>query len=147
VPHRGSEVASTWFGRAGAALIRLPADLVKRNLQIIAGVIRMEKLADALKRTGTGIHNLRPDDVMLNFLNTLEISARVPCHSIIGNLKSQGTPGGSDGIVPYSSSHLDGAVSELVVKSGHSVQRNVLAIQEVRRILLKHVEEMTGENK
>ena len=147
VPHRGSEVASTWFGRAGAALIRLPADLVKRNLQIIAGVIRMEKLADALKRTGTGIHNLRPDDVMLNFLNTLEISARVPCHSIIGNLKSQGTPGGSDGIVPYSSSHLDGAVSEVVVKSGHSVQRNVLAIQEVRRILLKHVEEMTGENK
>ena len=58
----------------------------------------------------------------------------------MGNKDAAGIPGGSDGIVPYTSSHLDGAVSELVVKSRHSVQQNSLAIQEVRRILLLHVD-------
>ena len=42
-------------------------------------------------------------------------------------------------MVPYSSSHLDGAASELVVRSGHSAQQNPLAIQELRRILLLHL--------
>ena len=64
----------------------------------------------------------------------------MPYHSIIGNNKEGGTPGGTDGIVPYSSSHLDGARSELIVHSGHSAQKNPLAIQEVRRILLLHLE-------
>ena len=91
-------------------------------------------------RTKTGIDNLRPDDGMLKLLGKLEMSSGVPCHSIIGNRAEQGIPGGSDGVVPYSSSHLDSAASELVVKSGHSVHRNPLAIQEVRRILLLHAE-------
>ncbi|MBR7139451.1 MAG: alpha/beta fold hydrolase [Lentisphaeria bacterium] len=147
VPHRGSEVATGWLAGVGASLIRLPANLVKRNVQIISEVAGLERLAEALKKTGTGIDNLRPDDVALNYLNKLVIAPDVPFHSIIGNRKSQGTPGGSDGIVPYSSSHLDGAASELVVKSGHSVQQNKLAIQEVRRILLKHAEETAGGNK
>ena len=63
----------------------------------------------------------------------------IPYHSIIGNRKRAGEPGGTDGIVPYTSSHLDGATSELVVKSGHSAQQNPLGIQEVRRILLEHL--------
>ena len=67
----------------------------------------------------------------------------VPYHSIIGNRKQGGEPGGTDGVVPYISSHLDGATSELVVKSGHSVQQNPLGIQEVRRILLEHLRNTT----
>ena len=140
VPHRGSAVAKTWIGRAGASLIRLPATLVRRNIQIVADLIRRgEKGAERLQG-GTGIHNLRPDDMMLQLLGSLKMAPAVPFHSIIGNREAQGIPGGSDGIVPYSSSHLEDAESEIVVKSGHSVQQNELAIQEVRRILLTHVE-------
>ena len=69
------------------------------------------------------------------------MSPQIPIHSLIGNREAAGVPGGSDGIVPYASSHLDEAVSELVVKSGHAVQRNPLAIQELRRILLLHLNE------
>ena len=145
VPHRGSAVAKTWIGRAGASLIRLPATLVRRNIQIVADLIRRgEKGAERLQG-GTGIHNLRPDDMMLQLLGSLKMAPAVPFHSIIGNRRAQGIPGGSDGIVPYSSSHLDGAVSEIVVKSGHSVQQNELAIQEVRRILLIHTDSKTGK--
>ena len=44
-------------------------------------------------------------------------------------------------MVPYSSSHLDGVESEMVVKSGHSAQKAPLAIQEIRRILLEHLKQ------
>ena len=40
-----------------------------------------------------------------------------------------------DGLVPYQSAHLPGAVSEQVITSGHSVQQTAPAIQEIRRIL------------
>ena len=44
-----------------------------------------------------------------------------------------------DGVVRYPSAHLDGVASELVVHhSGHSVQEQPAAIEEVRRILLEH---------
>ena len=43
---------------------------------------------------------------------------------------------GDDGVVKYESAHIDGAESELVVRSGHSTQSNPVTIEEVRRILL-----------
>ena len=146
VPHKGSAAATTLIGRAGASLIRLPAELVRRNLRLISELLKHKKTILAGVRTGTGIDNLRPDDMMLNFMNKLKMAPHIPCHSIIGNRKAWGIPGGSDGIVPYSSSHLDNAASELVVKSGHSVQQNALAIQEVRRILHLHLQK-EGEGK
>lgn len=139
VPHRGSQVATSWIGRLGASLIRLPAELVHRNLHLISELVRNGKFDISGGSYGTGIDNLRPDDIMLQLLNKLKFAPGVPYHSIIGNRTAPGIPGGSDGIVPYASSHLDGARSELVVQSGHGVQRNPLAIQEVRRILLLHV--------
>jgi hypothetical protein len=41
--------------------------------------------------------------------------------------------------VPYTSAHLEGAESELVVKSGHGAQETPEAIAEIRRILLLHL--------
>jgi hypothetical protein len=59
-------------------------------------------------------------------------------HSIIA-VKGEGPfQQDTDGVVAYSSAHLDGMESELVVTSGHSVQQNPEAIEEVRRILLEH---------
>jgi hypothetical protein len=46
----------------------------------------------------------------------------VTYHSIIG-CKDPSPPGCSDGMVPHASAHLDGAASELLVRSGHSVQQ------------------------
>jgi hypothetical protein len=46
----------------------------------------------------------------------------------------------SDGVVPYSSAHISGVESELVVEADHSnVHRHPLAVLEVRRILLEHL--------
>jgi hypothetical protein len=45
----------------------------------------------------------------------------------------------TDGVVAYSSAHMEGMASELVVTSGHSVQQTPEAIEEVRRILIEHI--------
>jgi hypothetical protein len=64
------------------------------------------------------------------------IAPGVHAHSIIAVAGNGPVEGSDDGVVKYSSSHLDGVDSEYIVRSGHSVQSNPYAIEEVRRILL-----------
>ena len=137
-PHRGSRLALSWYGRLGARLIRLPQRLVERNEKIVTALLGIGKndYARELKEFN-GIYNLAPEGMLTVLLKSMSDPQR-PYHSVIGNLQGV-CPGGSDGVVAYSSSHLDGAESELIVRSGHSVQQNPLAIQEVRRILLAHL--------
>jgi hypothetical protein len=59
----------------------------------------------------------------------------VPFHNIIGQHHPGPIETSSDGVVPYASAHLDGAASDLVVRSGHSVCENPEAQGEVIRIL------------
>ena len=87
----------------------------------------------------TGLDNLAPENKMLNALSEIPFSATVPYYTVCGNENAAGVPGGTDGIVPYWSSHLNTAKSELIVESGHSVQDNAAAIEEVRKILLQHL--------
>ena len=71
----------------------------------------------------------------------------VKAHSIIpvrGDLPPYGQ---TDGVVRYDSAHLDWVASELVVpRSGHSVQRNPIAIEEVRRILVEHADQVCDDD-
>jgi hypothetical protein len=67
---------------------------------------------------------------------------RVKTHSIIAIKGNEKPPAGRDGIVAYRDAHLDYVDSELVVRSGHSCQQHPVTIEEVRRILLVHVEEL-----
>ena len=61
--------------------------------------------------------------------------SQVGAFSDLANLTPQ------DGVVPYESSHLDGAESELVIRSDHSTELRAEAIAEVRRILKLHLSE------
>lgn len=65
----------------------------------------------------------------------------VQLHSSIGNKEGRPLtdPKCSDGFVPYSSSHLEGVRSELIVRSDHSVHERPEAIEEMRRILRQHL--------
>ena len=57
----------------------------------------------------------------------------------MGDLGKGDAPNSSDGVVPYWSSHMDGAKSELIVSSGHAAHQNPKAIEEVHRILTLNV--------
>jgi hypothetical protein len=65
-------------------------------------------------------------------------------HSIIAIDGAEAPPAGDDGVVDYSSAHLEGMESEYLVRAGHSCQGHPLVIEELRRILLRHLEQAEG---
>jgi hypothetical protein len=68
----------------------------------------------------------------------LLIALGVAANSVIP-VKGEGSiESGNDGVVEYSSAHIDGVESEKVVRSDHSTQSHPETIEEVRRILLRH---------
>ena len=91
--------------------------------------------ARPLKRMPNSVDTLQPNDRFVQAVDKLPITPGIPYHSIMGDRGGGNTPNSSDGIVPYWSSHLEGAQSELVVHSDHGAQYNPDAIREVERIL------------
>jgi hypothetical protein len=62
-----------------------------------------------------------------------------PYHSIIGDRGKGDSPNSTDGPVPYWSSHLAGAQSELIVPGPHGSFELPQTIAELKRILLLHM--------
>jgi len=72
----------------------------------------------------------------LGILNTLPYAQPVKLHSIIGDRgKNDPLELSSDGVVAYTSSHIEGVESEKIVPADHWTYRHPEAIREVVRIL------------
>ncbi len=137
-PHRGTVVAGSRFGRFLARLVRLPLTVLEEVGEIVTGEdARPDGLA-----IPNSIDNLSENDPFVRAAADLPISPRVRYHSIIAQADgSVALEDSDDGLVPYRSAHLAGALSEKVIISGHSVQESAPAILEIRRILHRDVEE------
>lgn len=134
-PHRGSYMALGTLGRIAKSLVKLPFTLAKASTSTLGSLVSTgHKLP--ISGLPTGIDGLSPKNPIL--ITSSGMPVAVPFHSIIGNQTKAGVAGGTDGVVPYWSSHLEGAESELIVKSGHGTHEHPLAIREVRRIMLEH---------
>jgi pimeloyl-ACP methyl ester carboxylesterase len=133
-PHRGSDLASNWIGRIGAALVRTPR-LFTTTYAATKPLLVADPAARPLNRMPNSVDTLEPNDRFVEAVNKLPITPGIPYHSIIGDRGRGDTPNSSDGVVPYWSSHLPGARSELIVNSDHGAQYNSQAIREVARIL------------
>src|SRR5262245_6626004 len=133
-PHRGSDLASNWIGRIGAALVRTPR-LFTSTYAETKPLLIADPAARPLNRMPNSVDTLEPNDRFVEAVNKLPITPAIPYHSIIGDRGRGDTPNSSDGVVPYWSSHLTGAQSELIVNSDHGAQYNPQAIAEVKRIL------------
>lgn len=155
VPHKGSEMAQMSIARLGSRIIHLPQTLLDKVPVFFEMFLKLseddeeevERLrsigglgADA-RQTFTGLNDLDPDSSFIRALGSSPIKEGVVYHSIIGDKDQADHAGGSDGVVPYSSSHLDGAASEMIVRSGHSVHRSPAAMRELLRILRRHLRE------
>lgn len=134
-PHRGSDLASNWIGRIASSFVRAPATLVHVG-QEVKDIALFEEGDLKLKHIPNSIDTLAPNNRFVKAINTLPITRGIPYHTIVGDRGRGDTPKSSDGVVPYWSSHLDGAASELVVPADHGAHQNAQAIAEVRRILL-----------
>jgi pimeloyl-ACP methyl ester carboxylesterase len=133
-PHKGADLASNPIGRIGASMVDLPAKLTAINLTTSDPENNGDKLVAHFPNS---IDTLQPNAPVVVAMNKLPIVANVTYYSIIGDRGENNSPNSSDGVVAYSSSHLDGAKSEKIVPYWHSyVQRSPEATEEVERILL-----------
>ena len=142
-PHKGTPFANNRIARWVANLITLPVAMLGQLNDVSRELMRIApgKQDIGPLRIPNSIDNLSDRDAFVQMSSGLPMNPRVRFHSIIGN----DTPGvaqalSSDGIVPYESAHLEGAASELVIPSAHSVQENPLAILEIRRILREQLQ-------
>ncbi len=138
-PLRGSDLASHWLGRLCSRLIRSPVTLLSAGDDAIK-FLTFQGTAIKVKHIPNSVDTLAPDNRFVVALQKVPLSPGIPYHSIVGDRGKGGNsdrtpPVRSDGVVPYWSSHLEGARSELIIPSGHGAHRDPRAIAEVRRIL------------
>lgn len=135
-PHRGSPFAENFIGRTVAKLVSLPATLVQTINNVATLVHDSRDSSRDVARTFTSIDSLSDHDLFIKAAAHLPIAAGISYYSIIGdNTPDVPVKESTDGVVPYSSAHLEGAVSEKVIPSWHDVQQKPEAIVEIRRIL------------
>jgi hypothetical protein len=125
-PQRGSGLAdlslTSWFIK----ILKLPST-------ITGALIDMPKNLFT-QGTFNSVAGLSPKNPLYTVLDQVPI--QVPHHSIIGDRGKGDTPNSSDGVVPYWSSHLKSAQSEVIVPDSHGAYDDPQAILELRRILL-----------
>ncbi|APA71303.1 hypothetical protein YQ44_10985 [Janthinobacterium sp. 1_2014MBL_MicDiv] len=135
-PHRGTSFANHKVARWIANLVTLPITMLDQLSDAAGSLAQLDTGSSEPLRIPNSIDNLSDKDPFVRLVADLPISPKVRYYSIMGN----DTPElplleSSDGVVPYASAHLDGALSEKVIPSWHSVQESPQAILEIRRIL------------
>jgi pimeloyl-ACP methyl ester carboxylesterase len=137
-PLKGSYLATGIFNKIAAVFIKESPISSEASSQMLRATthIREEELRP--KRRANSVDSLSPKSRFVNVINTIPMTAGVPYDTIIGDRGRGDSPNSSDGVVPYWSSHMDGAVSEHIVASDHSAHQNPQAIAIVRAILRKH---------
>jgi hypothetical protein len=133
-PHLGTSLASGLLGQLGGSIILLPAQVVRTAKSLAS---RMGQKGAFLPNSISG---MSPKAPLLHALYPLPVQP--PFHSIIGNRGMAKIPlkDSSDGVVPYWSSHLAGAVSERVVPAQHvTACQNAETVDELKRILRLHL--------
>lgn len=135
-PQHGSYVAGNRVAHWVASLVKLPVQVLKTTTDIIA---RNPDAFPSAQASIGSVFGMTPGHPFIKGLASIPVAPSVAAHSIIpvqgdGPLKK-----GNDGVVEYSSAHIEEAQSEKVVRSGHSTQSNPHTIAEVQRILLLHL--------
>ena len=136
-PHRGSEMALGDIGELADRLIQLPKASALELKQVLGDSSGFWSGKKGL--LPTSVTSFSPDNPTLITMATTRVVP--PCHSIVGN---RGKPGplaqSSDGVVPYWSSHLDYAKSEVVAPGPHSCYDYPESINEMKCILHLHLQ-------
>ncbi len=145
-PHRGSEFSNSTTQYLGRMLIEMPSKIVRNRNHLFRD--NPEYFQDTrLLAIDTSIESLAPDSPMLPVMLAGRTAPHVEYHNIVGVLSDDSMVGSfsakGDGVVNYSSSHLEHVSSEQVVDADHiHIHRHPRCILEVRRILLEHLNDI-----
>jgi hypothetical protein len=161
-PHRGSFLAQSRLGSFASRFAHKPSDLLRQGIDLAYAGVDLARagiessrgffdfftkrdeaaeLARRMDRMPSSVDNMKPNHRFILTLQAIPVDSHVHAHSIIPVLGGPPPHGQNDGVVEYSSAHIDEAESEFVVyHSDHSTQAHPDTIQETRRILLEHLE-------
>jgi len=142
-PHRGSTFANDYTRELGRQIIKLPEMMLELGNKLVLTNPGFFANKDLLTMT-TSIDSLAPDCPIFPIMIGAPHAPWVAYHNIVGVVPRKTFLGRvseeGDGVVGFSSAHLDNAASEIVVTADHlEVHRHALSILEVRRILLEHL--------
>jgi hypothetical protein len=161
-PHSGSFLAGRWMGRLASRLFQAPKVLMDLSRELsetgvlvagqevvkragsFFGRFREDEDAELQRKIASpssSVDNMDPNQPFIRTLQSIPVASSVRAHSIIPVRGGAPPTGQNDGVVEYASAHISEAISEYVVyHSMHSTQSHPETIQELRRILLDHIE-------
>jgi pimeloyl-ACP methyl ester carboxylesterase len=140
-PHRGSYRNTSFVQRFLNRFIKLPGQLLDDVASVMKFKDTVQLPASVRNGVPSSLNGMATDNPFMLTLADIPVAPGIKCHSIIAIKGNDQPPKGADGVVKYTSAHVDYAESEFIVRSGHSCQGNPLTIEEVRRILLKNLAE------
>lgn len=140
-PHQGTDVADKRLVSLGNRLIKYPMDLITDGET--PNVEGMTELArEYVMRPPTSVVDLRSHSPVVKTIANLPFSKPLTIHSIVGKVGDGPLETSNDKMVPYWSSHLADAVSEVVAPCKHGdIAHHPVAVEEMRRILHLHLAE------
>ena len=143
-PQRGSFVAGRNIIRnLVRALVTLPTNLAGVDAEIIRNRDALQPGVSLV--VPSAVDNMSPHHHFILALQKIPVASDVKVNSIIAIETDGPVEQGNDGVVEYSSAHIEPVESEFVVRpSPHSTQGNPHTIEEVRRILRLHIGLKTG---
>ncbi|MEY2863982.1 MAG: hypothetical protein RLY58_1689 [Pseudomonadota bacterium] len=147
-PFQGTDYADRWFTRAIRRVIHLPAHFIQGIDTTIQRARLDTGLLDRVGQAGVlafqnGPSELSQQSVFMRLTQSVQIQQGLPYHLMMGQQNpALNKQEASDGIVPYHSSHIEGAASEKIMTGGHSIQDTPEAVLELRRILRLHLTQL-----
>lgn len=135
-PHRGSKLAGGPLGNLGRLLVRVPRT-VRESIRDILSNNPTALATGAPLKPASSLDSLSPRDPLVAAVNDMPMCTGVGLHSVLGDRGRGGPPErSSDGVVPYASSHLPQAGSEIIVPAGHTgILRRPETAGEIIRVL------------
>jgi pimeloyl-ACP methyl ester carboxylesterase len=144
-PHRGSYMAGGFVRRLAQRFVSLPGNLVARGqnaLELMKGSESAKFLGGKLP---TSLDGMSPKNPTLLAMADIPVSPPIKAHSIVAIDGEEQPPEGGDGIVKYTSAHVDYGESEFIVRSYHSCLNKPETIEELRRILHEHLASLPAQ--
>lgn len=144
-PHRGSFQARNVVADLFRRIVTLPVDAARTTKDLVEGNPGAFRVA-SISPSVTSLDQMNPLRPFIQTLAQIPVVPGVHAHSIIAVKGNGPLEKEDDGVVAYTSAHIEGPDSTRVVRSGHSSQETPEGIAEVLRILELHLSTQEAQN-
>lgn len=141
-PFNGSGYSNMFTRWLGGSLVSLPN--TTSNLSELIFRQNHQRVWDRIFAPRTSLDSLNKDSAVLSLVNHSTAPETVKHHNIVGVTKGHSLEDWTDGVVRLRSASRNDVDSQIQVDASHSdVQQHPRTIEEVRRVLMEHLQELS----